>query len=506
MRGTGYNVMRDDKEFLDENSSSPPSFSIYLYPEHWTLNNGPKFLYTHQVSSLLDDIRAYRIPTDFIELFHTAKVPYYNGCLIVELLDYRPVRAKEPILEKPDIQRVLLHPNPETIWADVCALNQRCGSKWMDMDALEVEARILMATAPPLCLDPDAHLTRMVNNVVRATTPNTPHSLKRKALLADPEEDETDKAKRIKIMQFMNPQANKPTFVPSYRILALKERRAALQNGQTLSNGAHPSVPPVPGPASSAIPAPLPQAVPHQNGNYDDPSKRNVTSNPPTHPPTPVSANSQQHNPHRSDSPQQPPSATMPPPQIPQQSYQQHVSVDPSKRMSPAKSKTSLPGPSPIISHAQPQQPASSAAAQSQGQPQRSQTPGFQPPIPSANFLNQPPAGKKKQPPPQKPRTPATQTQPLPQQPPPQPQPPMTADSSPDARATAAARPAARSKSERQTYTRSKYVTESCRDDEKSDDLQPASWWARKSCHTWFRSAANAADGSFKSAGARSAA
>ena len=32
--------------------------------------------------SLLDDIRAHRIPVDFLELFDSAKVPFYDGTQI----------------------------------------------------------------------------------------------------------------------------------------------------------------------------------------------------------------------------------------------------------------------------------------------------------------------------------------------------------------------------------------------------------------------------------------
>lgn len=68
----------------------------------------------------------------------------YIGCLIVEILDFRPARAKEPILERPDKQRVVLRPNPETIWADICILNAKSGAKWSDMDALKVESKLLV--------------------------------------------------------------------------------------------------------------------------------------------------------------------------------------------------------------------------------------------------------------------------------------------------------------------------------------------------------------------------
>lgn len=66
------------------------------------------------------------------------------GCMLVELLDYRPKRAKDPPLEKPEKSRVTLHPNDETLWADLCLMNQRTGSKLTDPQVLEVEAQILV--------------------------------------------------------------------------------------------------------------------------------------------------------------------------------------------------------------------------------------------------------------------------------------------------------------------------------------------------------------------------
>jgi hypothetical protein len=65
--------------------------------------------------------------------------------MIVELLDYRPRGKKEPILERPEQTRVVLHPTTETLWADICLLNQKLGNKWTDREALDIEARILVS-------------------------------------------------------------------------------------------------------------------------------------------------------------------------------------------------------------------------------------------------------------------------------------------------------------------------------------------------------------------------
>ena len=68
-----------------------------------------------------------------------------------------------------------------------------------------------LATSPPLCLDPDPHVTRIANNMLRVSAPATPALLKRKVVAIEPEEDESEKARRAKIMQYMNPRINRST-------------------------------------------------------------------------------------------------------------------------------------------------------------------------------------------------------------------------------------------------------------------------------------------------------
>lgn len=46
----GYNRTRQVEELLERHTKSPPSFSVHLYPEHWSLNQGGKFLYNNQIA------------------------------------------------------------------------------------------------------------------------------------------------------------------------------------------------------------------------------------------------------------------------------------------------------------------------------------------------------------------------------------------------------------------------------------------------------------------------
>jgi len=66
-----------------------------------------------------------------------------------------------------------------------------------------------MATSPPLCLDPDPHITRIINQVVRVSTPSMPPSLKRKSSAMEPEEDGPDKARKERTLGFMAPRDNR---------------------------------------------------------------------------------------------------------------------------------------------------------------------------------------------------------------------------------------------------------------------------------------------------------
>ncbi|KAH8116310.1 Spt20 family-domain-containing protein [Phellopilus nigrolimitatus] len=346
MKASGYNIMRDDRALLEEHEKSPASFSVHLYPAHWTLNSGPNFMYNNEVSSILEDIRAFRIPTDFIQLFDDAGVPYYNGCLIVEIRDYRPAKAKDPILEKPDVQRVVLRPNPETIWADICMMNAKTGSAWTDVEALEIEAKLLMSTSTPLCLDPDPHLTRVVNSILRVSTPNVPNSLKRKAAaMVDLEEDETEKAKRAKVMQYMNPQFNtarKPVH-PSYKILKLMEQKRALSQQQA---SARP-------PSAIMSQVMLPANVAATNSNSAVQNSDNSTST------------------------------------------VQTVAPMMTARVSQTKCRQMPLRPN-VLLHNLPAVTQPNAVDSRQAQGQSSQQPvNFNPPMPSSNYLNAPPTGKR---------------------------------------------------------------------------------------------------------------
>ena len=63
----GYNLTRTVDELLVKTDTLPPSFTIHLHVEYWTLNNGPKFLYNSQVAVSLNFLcHHFILPTDLI--------------------------------------------------------------------------------------------------------------------------------------------------------------------------------------------------------------------------------------------------------------------------------------------------------------------------------------------------------------------------------------------------------------------------------------------------------
>lgn len=68
-----------------------------------------------------------------------------TGCMIVQLLDYRPLKSKDALLEEPARSHVVLSPNGESLWQDICLLNRDLGSVWTDQETLELETRVLVS-------------------------------------------------------------------------------------------------------------------------------------------------------------------------------------------------------------------------------------------------------------------------------------------------------------------------------------------------------------------------
>ena len=121
---------------------------------------------TYHVQALFDDIKAHRIrkasSSSTLLWFPFMKVCYvlfgalYNAInqvryssrshdhRFLEMEDFKPPNTKDDKAPEKPVARALLRPNSETLFADLCLLNQKACNKWSDKDALEVEAKVLV--------------------------------------------------------------------------------------------------------------------------------------------------------------------------------------------------------------------------------------------------------------------------------------------------------------------------------------------------------------------------
>lgn len=130
--------------------------------------------------------------------------------MLVELHDWRTQITGVDGKLKPETSRSILLQDSESMYAEICLVNQKyCEGKMTDTDALQFESALLLAVNPPssLCLDPDPGLFRAVNQVSRVTALPAPKALKRKEPERDQEEDGLeDKERRKRIMTFLAPR------------------------------------------------------------------------------------------------------------------------------------------------------------------------------------------------------------------------------------------------------------------------------------------------------------
>ncbi|XP_026738762.1 transcription factor SPT20 homolog, partial [Trichoplusia ni] len=132
--------------------------SQYLHPpdghsstnQEETLIETPRWPYEEE--ELLSYIDNEELPVVLLDLLETEhSCLFYSGCIIAQIRDYR--QAYPSFLC--DTHHVLLRPTNQSIITDAMCIGGRCGWAGEERGALEaVEAALVHAAAPPLCLDP----------------------------------------------------------------------------------------------------------------------------------------------------------------------------------------------------------------------------------------------------------------------------------------------------------------------------------------------------------------
>ncbi|GAA5928719.1 Spt20p [Sporobolomyces koalae] len=229
--GATYNVTRFTRQVLKRHRRAPPSVVVHLYPNHFRFEHQHgNFGYDSPMKCFLEAIREQKLPTDLLDVLDHSNVTYYDGCLIVEVHDHRsyssssaassaPASTSQAALslatlppsrlftfsitpshqpnsaynQKAEVYRIVLAPNPATLWTELGILSNRFelehedGVGFSQEQAIKMESIILNRTVPPLCLDPSLQTNRIANSMLRATTLRPP---KRKRFCGSGECDE----------------------------------------------------------------------------------------------------------------------------------------------------------------------------------------------------------------------------------------------------------------------------------------------------------------------------
>ncbi|KAJ4410028.1 hypothetical protein N0V82_009333 [Gnomoniopsis sp. IMI 355080] len=84
------------KYILKKYVGNPPSLIVHLHPTHWKFDSQDDyFLYTSPMKTFLEHLRARTIPHDMMAELTEDEVPFYEGCLIVEVHDHRTAAVAE---------------------------------------------------------------------------------------------------------------------------------------------------------------------------------------------------------------------------------------------------------------------------------------------------------------------------------------------------------------------------------------------------------------------------
>lgn len=110
----------------------------------------------YEIGDLLESINNEELPILYMKLILSyAPNAFYSGCVIVEVRDYR---QSFPISACCDNYYVLLKPTTQSLLADVKKLSN--DEDFTHEDRVSLESNMVLATATPLCLDPNPKVAR----------------------------------------------------------------------------------------------------------------------------------------------------------------------------------------------------------------------------------------------------------------------------------------------------------------------------------------------------------
>ncbi|CCG84315.1 protein of unknown function [Taphrina deformans PYCC 5710] len=210
-------------EILERYEKSEPSLTLHFYRNHWKFDNQDGvFLYNSPARQILEAIRNEQIPVDCLEVFRDVKVRYYEGCLILRLVDNRE--------EPPTIMHTALRPTPESIWTEMLLYSEQTQGNFTDAKALQVESDILVATNPPLDLRPSLHPAYSASLLYDIKDRPLPKLKRKRYSLHEDDEEER--------LMYLYDERHGKEFAPDFKRLAFVEAHRKKKQLQIQRNAA----------------------------------------------------------------------------------------------------------------------------------------------------------------------------------------------------------------------------------------------------------------------------
>lgn len=154
-------------------STTTANHRFHNHPSGENLQETTSWLYDN--AHLLDALDSEELPPLIID-FCNVNCPhlFYNGAVIAQIRDYRQSYP----LDICDIHYVLLRPTSIALWDEI---NGAVDSTWSYKERTAFESQLVLATAPPICLDPSPMIGIAAINAMTERAPFATDSVRKTA-------------------------------------------------------------------------------------------------------------------------------------------------------------------------------------------------------------------------------------------------------------------------------------------------------------------------------------
>jgi transcription factor SPT20 len=116
------------------------------------------------VQEFLKYVKERRLPPDLTDVFDAAGCTFHNGVIIIDVVDHRKPKVDNSESSKensesagdkeasvgsssPTVKRIEMKPDAQSIWNDICLLNEEGNLNLAESEALNIEAKLLVCGA-----------------------------------------------------------------------------------------------------------------------------------------------------------------------------------------------------------------------------------------------------------------------------------------------------------------------------------------------------------------------